>query len=71
MNKTWVESFNVLCRWEFHQEMLFQRPNIENISGGMPQSSLEGVVTYASWSLPPHSNLSKCPGLDPPMSSTN
>ena len=66
MNKTSVESFNVLCRWEFHQEMLFQRPKIQKFSqGACPQSSLEGVVTFASWSLP-HSP-SKCPGLDPTM----
>ena len=32
----------------------------------MPQSSLEGVITFVSWSLPPYSP-SKCPGLDPPM----
>ena len=31
MNKTSVESFNVSCRCEFHQEMLFQRPKIQNV----------------------------------------
>ena len=38
MNKTSVESCNVSCRWEFHQEMLFQRPKIQTFfQGGMPQ----------------------------------
>ena len=45
---------SMLCRWEFHQEMLFQRPKIQKCSRGhAPQSPLEGVVTFASWSLPP------------------
>ena len=34
--------------------LLFQRPKIQKVPGGAcPQSSLEGVVTFASWSLLP------------------
>ena len=56
------------CRWEFHQEInaVSETRNSNIFRGACPQSPLEGIVTFASWSLPP-SNPSKCHGLDPLM----
>ena len=49
--------FNVSCRWEYHQEILFQRSKIQKCPGACSQSPLKCVVTFASWSLPPPQSL--------------
>ena len=64
INKTSVESFSVLCtcRWEFQQEMLFQRPKIQkNFPGGMPPEPPRRWHYFCFMVLAPHSP-SKCPG---------
>ena len=43
MNKTSVESFNVSCRWEFHQEM--QRTKIQTFSRGHAPRTPQKVLS--------------------------